>query len=274
MGKYCKMCGRPLLDNGKFCQNCGASVESAYVEHPENGKATRRVDIPATAPRQSRSKVVWICVGAAVVVLAIVIAALAYREAKIRKSVQEAHQQELINQNRMAEEHSREEEDIKHRQDSIAAEKQRVRDAYDGFVSKLAAIDNSLYEGMDYTYADLTGDGFPELIVHSGSCEADRECTVYEGSTGTVRNLGKFGMFHGSLAKGNGYLVVEMMAQGFTQWNKITVSGSQVKSKTIYENQDYDIETGEEHPPKELSEPWVNWYSASNTAPLRTALGL
>ena len=45
MTKYCPFCGEELLDEAKFCKNCGKDV-SAYAGFGDNVQGTNRYNVP------------------------------------------------------------------------------------------------------------------------------------------------------------------------------------------------------------------------------------
>lgn len=92
-----------------------------------------------------------------------------------------------------------------------------------------------------YLY-DMTGDGQEELIVRTGSCEADARYIFYTYSDGNVREVGRIGATHtgiSGISDGTG-VIWHHGSQGWESADRITISNGELVRETLIEPQEVD----------------------------------
>ncbi|MBQ9783894.1 MAG: hypothetical protein IJW29_00130 [Clostridia bacterium] len=88
-----------------------------------------------------------------------------------------------------------------------------------------------------YLY-DMTGDGQEELIVHTGSCEADAQYIFYTYQAGTVREAGRIGAGHAALygiSDATG-VIWHHGSQGYEAAYRLTLSDEGLVRETLFES--------------------------------------
>lgn len=92
-----------------------------------------------------------------------------------------------------------------------------------------------------YLY-DMTGDGQEELIVRTGSCEADAQYIFYTYSNGNVREAGRIGATHtgiSGISDGTG-VIRHHGSQGWESADRITISDGELVREVLIEPQEVD----------------------------------
>lgn len=84
-----------------------------------------------------------------------------------------------------------------------------------------------------YYIADVNGDGTPELLAETGSCEADRTVYVYlfDAASGKAASLGSFVAWHAELGLSGGRLCCETRAMGSYLLTVVDISGGSVSAE-------------------------------------------
>ena len=84
-----------------------------------------------------------------------------------------------------------------------------------------------------YYIADIDGDGTPELLAETGSCEADRTVFVYafDPASGIAKSLGSFVAWHAELGMSGGRLGCETRAMGSYLLTVVDISGGSVSAE-------------------------------------------
>lgn len=135
-------------------------------------------------------------------------------------------------------------------------------DVFNAYSSKLRS-----YRGGEYFLLDLTGNGTPEIFIVSGTCEADYEMDIFTYENGALKKLGNRGVGHMGFYKGSNYYIEYWGHQGCYAIVKVTYQNGRLVDTLLDEG-----ETEEDYP--SVSESPINLISASNTAPIRKALGI
>ncbi len=102
--------------------------------------------------------------------------------------------------------------------------------------------DDPLYneEFCRYYLADIGSDGVTELIIETGTCEADRMAVVYTFDGTAAKELGSFITWHAELGYENGVLYSETSAMGSFTLNTVTIVNDQLeftKGESSFESQ-------------------------------------
>lgn len=150
----------------------------------------------------------------------------------------------------------------------------RVRD-FNALASALRSLPVNEYYSY-YVLQDITGDGMPELIANTGTCEADAEINIFTTRNGVPYKLGTFPSGHSGITGGNNCIYVYMMHMGESMEWRITSNGN-----TIYDNQTYhssmyteDGEMNENWDPRSPSGTYLQRYEYSDLKPIRKAFQL
>ena len=88
-----------------------------------------------------------------------------------------------------------------------------------------------------FSLYDMTGDGVEELILHTGSCEADAQYVFYTYRDATVREVGRISATHAGLcgiSDGVG-VIWHHASQGWEAADRITLSDEGLVRETLFE---------------------------------------
>lgn len=154
---------------------------------------------------------------------------------------------------------------------SEAAEVNLNEKIYEAYVAKLeskAADVGADDEGFcEYFLHDITGDDIPELWVRCGTCEADFMLYVYRYGVGQLELMYSTGAGHSSFYCGAGYVIQMVSHMGYSEWYRLTLSGSSLNEEMVFEESDvYDYTVPDE--------PEADVYDYDETWPIYGALKL
>lgn len=125
-----------------------------------------------------------------------------------------------------------------------------------------------------YFLFDITGDGIPELMTKTGTCEADYELSIYCWRDGALARLYNGGADHSSFYTGSNYdksryVLVSMAHMGYQKVEKLSCRGGHIVKSIVHEhnpdNPDDDVDYYE---PAEAA---VSLTSFNNSAPVLRA---
>ena len=114
----------------------------------------------------------------------------------------------------------------------------RVFPASDGYRYKPSGYDKVILDFAEkysseenlygnYTYCDINGDGFLELIIEKGTCEADREYFFYTMSNGEPVPLGSYNAWHAGLfLNSNGEITIAAGFDGTDDYTTLRLEGT------------------------------------------------
>lgn len=99
---------------------------------------------------------------------------------------------------------------------------------------------NSYSNPMDYYhYYDVDGNGVKDIIIHTGTCEADYKYEVYTMKNSQVTKMGTFGWGHSSVfgnSSGKG-LIMDYGQMGYEEIYEVTYKNGAFNENLIYEGE-------------------------------------
>jgi len=120
--------------------------------------------------------------------------------------------------------------------------------------------------GYGYFLYDLTGDGFPELWAHTGTCEADYKIDIYTYSNGKMKFLYQTPAGHTTFHAGRkGYVIGQFGHMGYETLYRITYSGGKVRERKYLER---DLNKNPNLDYTNLREPELSYTPFNDTNPL------
>lgn len=119
-----------------------------------------------------------------------------------------------------------------------------------------------------YFLMDFTGNGTPELITKTGTCEADYELDIYSFANGAANKIHNTGAGHSSLYRNGNRLIVYSGHMGYYSINELSYSG-RVKSRSLGEG---EVDPEEDYPDAPGRE--VSLSQFTDPTALKLALGM
>ncbi len=98
----------------------------------------------------------------------------------------------------------------------------------------LAAIDDGYDAVCEYSFFDFTKDGVNDLIIKSGTCEADFMYYFYTLIDGKPVKVGEYGGGHSILASDGRDLIVDMGIQGYEEAHRIIYSDGKIGTEEMF----------------------------------------
>ncbi len=132
----------------------------------------------------------------------------------------------------------------------------------DEYGRKCSEDSSYLSEYCRYYIADIDADGNDELLIETGTCEADRTVVIYTYDGTAAKELGSFVTWHAELGYENGVLYSETYAMGSYTLNKITIADGMVETEKV------GTVTDDELPQKLVS------YSLTDASGLNSSSGI
>ncbi len=94
-------------------------------------------------------------------------------------------------------------------------------------------IDNEFW-WREYAIHDINDDGVAELIVHDGTCEADRTYYFYTFKNGKAVYMGSYSASHSALADANGHIIFTSGHMGYATTADIYMVNDKIVVKNRY----------------------------------------
>lgn len=242
----CPQCGHDISDKAAKCPKCGCAIrKGASVEQPCAEIKPNTIEPPIVSEEyeaeESQSSGKGLLWGAVIVVLLLVCGGIGYY---FYHREQISHQNELAQQQQVKDSLNvvLRETELRDslRQDSIQKSEQLKKDICEAYISKYKELRSSAeyytYDFFGFFLYDLTGDDIPELIVHTGDCEANFLIHVFTYDN-RIKKIGEFGADHSRFYKGDGYILLCMAHMGCGIWWKYTFDGKKLKEEKVYEEE-------------------------------------
>lgn len=132
---------------------------------------------------------------------------------------------------------------------------------------------NNYYASTGYYLMDFTGNGAPELIIKTGTCEADYELEIYTFTNGVAKKIYNSSACHATLYRDGSCLIKYTTFMGEYFMEQLSYNGS-VRTKTLYKHEsNLEQESPEEeYPDAPGHEITLNPFK--NSTALKKAIGI